>query len=70
MAVCYSAAWDAKVVTSAWWVNHHQVSPLTNKYPYIPVHNLIPFLQVRRLAAVVFHPKPLWFKGFHVCVSR
>ncbi|XP_063039694.1 ribosome quality control complex subunit NEMF-like [Engraulis encrasicolus] len=26
MAVCYSAAWDAKVVTSAWWVHHHQVS--------------------------------------------
>lgn len=26
MSVCYSAAWDAKVVTSAWWVHHHQVS--------------------------------------------
>ncbi|KAJ7989276.1 hypothetical protein DPEC_G00317800 [Dallia pectoralis] len=26
MAVCYSAAWDAKVVTSAWWVYHHQVT--------------------------------------------
>ncbi|XP_062324642.1 ribosome quality control complex subunit NEMF-like [Osmerus eperlanus] len=26
MAVCYSAAWDAKVVTSAWWVNHNQVT--------------------------------------------
>uniref|UniRef100_A0A2R5LNK1 Putative rna-binding protein n=1 Tax=Ornithodoros turicata TaxID=34597 RepID=A0A2R5LNK1_9ACAR len=26
MAICYSAAWDAKVVTSAWWVYHHQVS--------------------------------------------
>ncbi|TSW08327.1 Nuclear export mediator factor NEMF [Bagarius yarrelli] len=26
MAVCYSAAWDAKVVTSAWWVHHNQVS--------------------------------------------
>ncbi|KAL0969617.1 hypothetical protein UPYG_G00229890 [Umbra pygmaea] len=26
MAVCYSAAWDAKVVTSAWWVQHHQVT--------------------------------------------
>ncbi|RXM94189.1 Nuclear export mediator factor NEMF [Acipenser ruthenus] len=24
MAVCYSAAWDAKVITSAWWVHHHQ----------------------------------------------
>ncbi|XP_051942236.1 ribosome quality control complex subunit NEMF-like [Hippocampus zosterae] len=26
MSVCYSAAWDAKIVTSAWWVHHHQVS--------------------------------------------
>ncbi|XP_013398422.1 nuclear export mediator factor Nemf [Lingula anatina] len=26
MAVCNSAAWDAKVVTSAWWVYHDQVS--------------------------------------------
>ncbi|XP_056332418.1 ribosome quality control complex subunit NEMF isoform X2 [Danio aesculapii] len=24
MAVCYSAAWDAKVITSAWWVQHDQ----------------------------------------------
>ncbi|XP_043930219.1 nuclear export mediator factor NEMF [Protopterus annectens] len=26
MALCYSAAWDARIVTSAWWVYHHQVS--------------------------------------------
>lgn len=26
MAICYSAAWEAKVVTTAWWVYHHQVS--------------------------------------------
>uniref|UniRef100_H3B9L2 Ribosome quality control complex subunit NEMF n=1 Tax=Latimeria chalumnae TaxID=7897 RepID=H3B9L2_LATCH len=26
MALCYSAAWDARVITSAWWVCHHQVS--------------------------------------------
>ncbi|XP_076305404.1 ribosome quality control complex subunit NEMF-like [Tachypleus tridentatus] len=26
MAVCYSVAWEAKIVTSAWWVYHHQVS--------------------------------------------
>ncbi|XP_072194828.1 ribosome quality control complex subunit NEMF [Excalfactoria chinensis] len=26
MALCYSAAWDARVVTSAWWVSHNQVS--------------------------------------------
>ncbi|KAM4663533.1 ribosome quality control complex subunit NEMF [Discoglossus pictus] len=26
MAVCYSAAWDARVITSAWWVHQNQVS--------------------------------------------
>lgn len=25
MAICYSAAWEAKVITSAWWVYHNQV---------------------------------------------
>ena len=25
MALCYSAAWDARVITSAWWVHHDQV---------------------------------------------
>lgn len=25
--VCRSAAWDAKIVTSAWWVHQHQVHP-------------------------------------------
>ncbi|KAG8126706.1 putative Colon cancer antigen 1 protein, partial [Naja naja] len=24
MALCYSAAWDARVITSAWWVYHNQ----------------------------------------------
>ncbi|KAJ2548306.1 hypothetical protein EV175_004878 [Coemansia sp. RSA 1933] len=26
MSVCHSRAWDAKIVTSAWWVEAHQVS--------------------------------------------
>ncbi|XP_059815273.1 ribosome quality control complex subunit NEMF-like isoform X1 [Hypanus sabinus] len=26
MAICYSAAWDARVIISAWWVHHNQVS--------------------------------------------
>ena len=26
MAVCYSAGWEARIVTSAWWVRHDQVS--------------------------------------------
>ena len=25
MAVCYSSAWDARIIISAWWVYHHQV---------------------------------------------
>lgn len=28
MAVCYSTAWEAHIITSAWWVYHHQVSTL------------------------------------------
>ena len=24
--VCRSRAWDSKILTSAWWVHHHQVS--------------------------------------------
>ena len=26
MAICNSAAWDARVITSAWYVKHDQVS--------------------------------------------
>ncbi|UYV72413.1 NEMF [Cordylochernes scorpioides] len=26
MAICFSSAWDSKIITSAWWVYHHQVS--------------------------------------------
>eukprot|EP00118_Oscarella_pearsei_P019202 m.202712 g.202712 ORF g.202712 m.202712 type:complete len:817 (+) comp39615_c0_seq24:917-3367(+) len=26
MALCYSSGWDSKIVTSAWWVRHDQVS--------------------------------------------
>ena len=29
--VCRSAAWDAKIVTSAWWVHQHQVCLNCNK---------------------------------------
>lgn len=25
MAVCYSSAWEARIIISAWWVHHHQV---------------------------------------------
>ncbi|XP_078458539.1 ribosome quality control complex subunit NEMF [Lampetra planeri] len=35
MAVCYSAAWDARVVTSAWWVHHHQVTKTAPSGEYL-----------------------------------
>ncbi|KAK9805687.1 hypothetical protein WJX72_012021 [[Myrmecia] bisecta] len=34
--VCLSAAWDAKIVTSAWWVHHHQVSKTAPSREYLP----------------------------------
>ncbi|KAK6639202.1 hypothetical protein RUM43_007472 [Polyplax serrata] len=55
MAICYSVAWDAKVVTSAWWVHSAQVSKtaptgeyltagsfmVRGKKNYLPPGNLI-----------------------------
>ena len=35
MAICNSAAWDAKVVTSAWWVHHDQVSKTAPSGEYL-----------------------------------
>jgi len=35
MAICYSAAWEARVVTSAWWVYHHQVSKTAPSGEYL-----------------------------------
>ncbi|XP_069493509.1 ribosome quality control complex subunit NEMF isoform X2 [Ambystoma mexicanum] len=35
MAVCYSAAWDARVITSAWWVHHNQVSKTAPSGEYL-----------------------------------
>jgi len=32
MALCYSAAWDARVITSAWWVHHDQVRTHWHSY--------------------------------------
>ena len=34
-AVCHSAAWDAKVVTSAWWVHSNQVSKTAPSGEYL-----------------------------------
>lgn len=55
MAICHSAAWDAKVVTSAWWVRSSQVSKtapsgeylttgsflIRGKKNYLPPSNLV-----------------------------
>lgn len=35
MAICYSAAWDAKIVTSAWWVSSEQVSKTAPSGEYL-----------------------------------
>jgi predicted ribosome quality control (RQC) complex YloA/Tae2 family protein len=35
MAVCNSAAWDARIVTSAWWVYHDQVSKVAPTGEYL-----------------------------------
>lgn len=35
MAICYSTAWEAKIVTSAWWVYHHQVSKTAPSGEYL-----------------------------------
>lgn len=36
MAICYSVAWEAKVVVSAWWVFHEQVSRTAPTGEYLP----------------------------------
>ena len=35
MAVCYSVAWEAKVLANAWWVYHNQVSKQAPTGEYI-----------------------------------
>ena len=35
MAICHTKAWDAKVVTSAWWVRHDQVSKTAPSGEYL-----------------------------------
>lgn len=37
MTVCRSSAWDAKIVTSAWWVHSHQVSKTAPTGEYLTV---------------------------------
>lgn len=45
MAVCYSVAWEAKVLANAYWVHHDQVSLLINLAIYVQnMHLKFPFL--------------------------
>ncbi|KAI9293032.1 hypothetical protein K502DRAFT_367084, partial [Neoconidiobolus thromboides FSU 785] len=36
MSVCHSKAWESKILTSAWWVFHHQVSKSAPTGEYLP----------------------------------
>uniref|UniRef100_A0A0N5B4N9 NFACT-R_1 domain-containing protein n=1 Tax=Strongyloides papillosus TaxID=174720 RepID=A0A0N5B4N9_STREA len=36
MAICYSAAWEAKVISNAWWVRQSQVSRTAPTGEYLP----------------------------------
>ena len=44
MAICNSAAWDAKVVTSAWWVTHSQVCKAL--YTYLPFKKIVAICEI------------------------
>ena len=35
MAICYSVAWEANVITNAWWVNADQVSKVAPTGEYL-----------------------------------
>lgn len=39
--ICRSKAWDAKIVTSAWWVRHDQVSKTAPTGEYLPTGSFI-----------------------------
>ena len=43
MSICQSRAWDAKIVTSAYWVYHDQVSKSAPTGEYLPTGS---FMQV------------------------
>lgn len=71
MSVCRSSAWNEKVVTSAWWVYHHQVSKtaptgeylttgsfmIRGKKNYLPASNLIMGFGI-------------WFKLHEECIPK
>ena len=42
MAVCYSSAWDSRIVTSAWWVYHNQVRGPQRHWHLVHVSILVP----------------------------
>ncbi|XP_044729059.1 nuclear export mediator factor NEMF homolog [Chrysoperla carnea] len=41
MAICYSVAWEAKVITSAWWVHANQVSKTAPTGEYLTTGSFI-----------------------------
>ena len=56
MAICHSAAWDAKVVTSAWWVNHDQVSKTAPSGEYLTTGSFM----IRGQSCVTVNSVFLW----------
>ncbi|CAJ0914781.1 unnamed protein product, partial [Mesorhabditis belari] len=36
LAICYSGAWDSKVISNAWWVHHDQVTRTAPTGEYLP----------------------------------
>lgn len=60
MAVCYSAAWDAKIITSAWWVHHHQVRHrywADSKFPSLTcLEKCLYFIFLRHCILIVHFP--------------
>jgi predicted ribosome quality control (RQC) complex YloA/Tae2 family protein len=53
MAICNSAAWDAKVVTSAWWVNHDQVSKTAPSGEYLTTGSFMIRGQYRQFKLII-----------------
>ena len=54
-AVCYSAAWDAKVVTSAWWVHSNQVSKTAPSGEYLTTGSFMIRGSLIKFLITLFH---------------
>ena len=58
MALCYSAAWDAKVITSAWWVYHDQVG-VAGEYSKRNILNIL-CISLSVVKAHLLHTSHYW----------